>query len=165
MRRVVFCAVLFLMGCGGSLSDEQRKQIREKLEMNKIVRITDAEITEAAFAKGRQMITILESLDDDSVRLDSFLKINEGRVRFIQPGEGNARALEEQLIEAYLADESGLRQDNVQEVRNRAGDFDSLLYTKPLTKKLENGSDQLLGVWNIWLPRKELVLEIGKTRN
>ena len=165
MRTLFFCTLILLTGCGGSLSDEQRKQIREKMELNKIVRITEVEITEAAFTKGRQMITTLESLEDDSAKIDSFLKTNEGRIRFIRPGESNARALEEQLIEAYLADESGLQLDNVQKVRNSSGDFDSLLYTKPLTRKLENGTEHLVGVWNIWLPRKELALEIGKSKN
>lgn len=164
MKTTVLLGFLILFGCGGSLSDEQRKQMREKMEMNKIVRVTEVEITEAAFAEGREIIKTLEGLKGDSAKLDSFLEINKGRIRFIQPGHTNARELEQQLIEAYLADESGSQQDNVQKVRNRSGDFDSLLYTKPVTKKLGDGTEQLEGVWNIWLPKKELVLEIGKNK-
>ena len=164
MKSTVFFGLLILFGCGGSLSDEQRKQMREKMEMNKIVRVTEVEIIEAAFAEGREIIKTLGGLKGDSVKLDSFLKVNEGRVRFIQPGQSNARELEQQLIEAYLAAESGSQQDNVQKVRNRAGDFDSLLYTKPVTEKMADGTDRLEGVWNIWLPKRKLVLEIGKNR-
>jgi hypothetical protein len=164
MKITVVLLLLILFGCGGSLSDEQRKQMREKMEENKIVRVTEIEITEAAFAKGRAAIRTLESLENDSIKLDSFLEINSGRIRYIQPGKSNARALEQQLIDAYLADESGSVQDNVQKLRNSHGDFDSLLYTRPVTKKLPDGSEQLEGVWNIWLPKKELIVEIGKNK-
>ena len=156
--------VFLLFGCGGSLTDEQRKQMKENMELNKIVRVTDIEITEAAFAKGRETLGIIESFKGDSTRIDSLLKINNGRVRYIRPGVSNALELEQQLVDAYLADESGSFQDNVQKVRNADGDFDSLLYSKPDVTKLPDGADQLNGVWNIWLIKKELVLEIGKTK-
>ena len=160
---ILFMAAL-LLACGGSLSDEQRKQMKENIELNKIVRVTEVEITEAAFAKGRETVQLIESFEGDSVRIDSVLERNKGRVRYIQPGKANALALEQQLIDAYLADPSGAHQDNVQKLRNTDGDFDSLLYTRPVTKKLADGSEQLDGVWNIWLPKKELILEIGKNK-
>ena len=156
--------LLIIIACGGSLSDEQRKQMRENMEMNKIMKITEVEITEAAFAEGRDIMKTLERFSSDSAKLDSFLKINEGKVRFVQPGTSNARLLEQQLVDAYIADESGSLQDNVQKVRNDDGDFDTLLYSKPVVRKLPDGSEQLEGVWNIWLPKKELVLGIGKKK-
>ncbi len=107
---------------------------------------------------------ILERFHNDSIKLDSVLKINEGRVRYIQPGKSNAKALEQQLIDAYLADESGALQDNVQKLRKAGGDFDSLLYTKPVVIKLPDGSEQLEGVWNIWLSKKQIILDIGKKK-
>lgn len=156
--------LLIIIACGGSLSDEQRKQMRENMELNKIMKITEVEITEAAFAEGRAIIKAVERFRGDSAKLDSFLKVNEGKVRFIQPGKSNARLLEQQLVDAYIADESGSLQDNVQKVRNDDGGFDTLLYTKPVVKKLSDGSEQLEGVWNIWLPKKELILGIGKKK-
>jgi hypothetical protein len=164
MKITILMLSLFLFACGGSLSDEQRKQMREKMEENKIVRVTEAEIQEASFSKGREIVRTLDSLKSDAAKLDSFLKLNNGRIRFIQPGKSTARALEQQLIDAYLADESGSFQDNVQQLRNAGGDFDSLLYTKPVVKKLPDGSDQLEGVWNIWLAKKDLVLELTKKK-
>jgi hypothetical protein len=119
---------------------------------------------EAAFTEGRNTVVKLDSLDSDSLRLRSFLNENEGRIHFLKPGSSTANVLEKQLIDAYLADPSGPFQDNVQEVRNPDGGFDTLLYTKPVTRKLPDGRDELLGVWNIWLPKKELVLEIGRSR-
>ena len=164
MKALVLLLTLILFGCGGSLSDEQRKQVKENMELNKIVRVTEAEITEAAFSKGREAVKIIDTFGGDSTRIDSILNINKGRIRFIRPGKSNALALEQQLIDAYLADPSGILQDNVQRLRNKQGDFDSLLYTRPVMKKLPDGSEQLDGVWNIWLPKKELILEIGKNK-
>lgn len=162
MKLSAIILLLFLFSCGGSLSDEQRRQMREKMELNKIVRVTEAEITEAAFAKGRRIMDTLDSMKNDSTKLKAYLKANAARVHYIQPGKSNARALEQQLVDAYLADESGAMPDNVQEKRDARGNYDSLLYTKPVTKKLPDGSDRLDGIWNIWISKKELVLEIGK---
>lgn len=164
MKITAVILVFIAVGCGGSLSDEQRKEMREKMEMNKIVRVTEAEIMEAAFSEGREIVATLDTLKPNPARLDSFIEINGGRIRFVVPGTSNAHALEQQLIDAYLADESGSMQDNVQEKRNAQGDYDSLLYTRPVTKKLPDGSEQLEGVWNIWLSKKELILSIGKNK-
>lgn len=165
MIRLLPCILFFiLISCGGSLPDEQRKQMREKMEENRILRVTEAEIMEAAFTEGRSTVAKLDSLDSDSLRLKSFLDENQGRIHFLKPGSPTAHMLEKQLIDAYLADASGTFQDNVQEVRNQGGDSDTLLYTKPVTRKLSDGREELLGVWNIWLPKRELILEIGRTR-
>jgi hypothetical protein len=164
MKFTLWLLLLAIFGCGGSLSDEQRRQMRERMDENKIVRITEVEITEAAYAKGRTLVKTLDSMASDSAQLEAFLKNQLGRIRFITPDATNARLLEKQLIDAYLADASGAFRDNVQKLRNAGDDFDSLLYTKPVTKKLPDGSDQLEGVWNIWLPKRELVVELGKRK-
>ena len=165
MIRLLPSVVFFIfLSCGGSLPEEQRKQMREKMEENKILRVTEAEIMEAAFREGRNTVAKLDSLDADSLSLKSFLKGKKGRIRFLKPGSSSAHMLEKQLIDAYLADASGTFQDNVQEVRNEHGSFDTLLYTKPVMRELPDGREQLLGVWNIWLSKKELVLDIGRTR-
>jgi hypothetical protein len=138
--------------------------MHEKMELNKIVRVTEAEITEAAFVQGRSIISTIDSLKADSAKLRSYLQNRRGSIRFVRPGMSNARALEQQLVEAYLADESGSFADNVQEKRNAGGDYDSLLYTKPVTKRFSDGSEELQGIWSVWLTKKELVLGIGKSK-
>jgi len=161
-----FTAILLftLMGCGRSLSEEQRKEMHEKMEANKIVRVTEVEILEAALAEGRKTVSILDDLQNNAPALDSFLEINAQRIRYILPDASNARPLEQQLLEAYLADTSGAPQDNVQKLRNDQDGFDSLLYTKPVVKRSAQGDEQLDGVWNIWLSKKEMVLNIGKNK-
>ena len=156
--------VSFLSSCGGSLTDEQRKEMREKMEMNKIVRVTEVEILEAAFKKGRATIETIEKLRNDSVKIDSLLRMHSGSIRFLEPGAQDARPLEQELMDAYVGDQSGSFQDNVQKLRNGQGDFDSVLYTKPVITKRADKSKQLQGVWNIWLSKKDLVLEAGKNK-
>lgn len=134
------------------------------MEANKIVRVTEVEIMETAFDKGRETVSKLDSLGADSSKLNSFLSRHDGRIHFLKPGQPDSHMLEKQLIDAYLNDPSGAFQDNVQKVRNSQGDFDTLLYTKPVTKKLPDGREQLVGVWNIWLPKKDLIVEISRQR-
>jgi len=162
MKTATVLLALILFGCGGSLTEEQRRQMHEKMELNKIVHVTEVQIMEEAYAEGRKLMEILDSLKKDSTQLKLFLKRNEGKIHYIQPGNATARGLEQQLVDAYLADETGALQDNVQEKRNPQGGYDSLLYTKPITVEIPGGGERLEGIWNIWLSKKELVLEIGK---
>jgi hypothetical protein len=162
MKKYVFVLVVLFLSCEGRLSDEQRKQMKEQMDLHKIKRVTDAEITAAAFEKGRSVIRSFEAAGHDSTKIDSILKSYGGKVRWIVPGKGNALALEQQLVDAYLADESGSVQDNVQKLRNAEGESDSLLYTKPVITRMDDGVEKLEGVWNIWLSKKELILAMNK---
>ena len=151
---------VFFFGCGGQLSDEQRKNMKEQMELHKIKKVTDSEITEAAFAKGRAIIAALETFHGDSAKIDSMVKAEKGRLRWIVPGSSNALAMEQQLIDAYLQADVTEQVDNVQQIRNSEGESDSLLYTKPSLSKLPDGTEKLEGVWNVWLSKKELVLSM-----
>jgi hypothetical protein len=162
MRYFLFILILTISACGGSLSDEQRKKIREEIESSKIRRVSEADITEAAFARGRAIVKTIETFSNDSLRIDSLLAAEKGKVRWIVPGQGTAHATEQQLIDAYLSAEAGGQQDNIQKIRTGAMESDSLLYSKPVITQLPDGSDRLDGVWNIWLSKKQLILSMGK---
>lgn len=163
MKYLVIVAVLLLTACGGSLSDEQRKKMKEQMALHEIKKVSEAEITEAAFARGRALMIKIESFKGDSSRIDSLIKKENGRIKWLEPSNAStARALEQQLIDAYIAAESGSLQDNVQPVKNSQGASDSILYTKPVVVKLEDGTEKLEGVWNIWLSKKELILAMDK---
>jgi len=161
MRYRFIVLLVILAGCGGTLSDEQRKKMREQMELHEIRKVTDAEITEAAFAKGRHIIQLLDDFHGDSTQIDSLIRAENGSVRWLVPGTSNAKALEQQLIDAYVASESGSLQDNVQKIRNTEGESDSLLYTKPVLTRAD-GVERLEGVWNIWLSKKQLILSMDK---
>jgi hypothetical protein len=160
MRYHLLFIVLFISACGGSLSDEQKKKIREEMESSKIRKVSEADIMEAAFARGRLLTQTLEQFKNDSVRVDSLVKAQNGKIRWVVPGQSSLHQMEQQLIDAYLSAESGGQQDNVQKIRNRDGESDSLLYSKPIITQLADGSDRLDGIWNIWLSKKEIILSM-----
>jgi hypothetical protein len=163
MRKNILLIVACLcFACEGKLTDEQRKKMKEQMELHEIRRVTDTEITEAAYARGREMFEKIVNIGSDSARLDSLVTAYNGRLRWIVPGKGNAHQMEQQLVEAYLADESGGMNDNVQEIRRGQEKSDSILYTKPVVTKLSDGSERLDGIWNIWLSRKQLILAMDK---
>src|SRR5688500_2041884 len=127
MKKYGIVLMILCLACEGRLSDEQRKKMKEQMELHKIKRVTESEITAAAFDKGRAIMKQVESLNSDSAKIDSLVRQHHGKVRWIVPGKSNAVALEQQLIDAYIASDSGAVQDNVQKLRNPTGDSDSIL--------------------------------------
>ena len=160
MRYSFLIVVVFISACGGSLSEDQRKRMREQMELQEIKKVSDAEITEAAYARGRQIMN--ELLKSDPAKADSIVKASQGKIRWIVPGSSGAIDIEQQLIDAYIAAEAGDLQDNIQEIRTTQGKSDSILYTKPVVTKLPDGTERLDGVWNIWLSKKQLILSMDK---
>jgi hypothetical protein len=151
-------ALVLMIGCTGSLTEEQRKAVKEDMESHEIKKVSDAQLTEAAFEKGRGIVAQLEGAKTDSVKTDSIVGASGGKIRWLVPGASNAMEVEQQLIEAYIASASGGLQDNVQKIRGSDGiQTDSILYSKPVLVKQKDGTDVLTGVWNIWLSRKELI--------
>src|SRR5688500_6969847 len=118
MRKYWILMVALFIACDGKLSDEQRKKMKEQMELHKIKKVTETEITEAAFAKGRSYMKQIEGLGQDSTKINKLVRDSGGRIRWVIPGKGNVLALEQQLIDAYLSDMTGGMQDNVQELRH-----------------------------------------------
>lgn len=161
MRKVLLGVIIFsVFACDNKLSDEQRKAMRENMELHKIRKISDAEITEAAYNEGRRIIADLEQADSDSTKLNATISSYKGKVRLIRPGKDNALDIEQQLVDAYLADESGGVADNIQKIRRNNVDTDSILYTKPALVKMPDGSERLEGIWSIWLSKKEVIIKM-----
>ena len=140
--------------CGGSLTDEQRKRMNEAREQQSIRKVTDAEITEAAFAKGRQVMDILTKPD----KADSVSQVAQVEIHWLEPGT-HASEMEQQLIDAYINSiiEGVPLQDNVQNIGE-----DSVLYTKPVVLTRPDSSVEIKGTWNIWMSKKQLILAMKK---
>lgn len=162
-----FSAVMLLSSCGGSLSDEQRKKFREKMDSEQIVRVTDIEIMAAALDQGRVIHKILEDVQFQPAKIDSIENARKVNIRLLIPGKSNALALEQELIDAYInALTTGDMQENIQKVwiDDSKQDYDSILYTKPKLVKRDDGVEELEGIWNIYLSRKDVVLNFGKKK-
>jgi hypothetical protein len=152
---------LFVCACGGSLTDEQRKKMREEMELHKIRKITEVDITEAAYTTARTLISILEHAENNPHKIDSLAAASKTRIRWIVPGKSTAEGVEQQLIESYIAGaESGSLQDNLQRIRNAEGETDSLLFTRPVVKNLPDGAVKVEGTWNVTMSQKQVILEM-----
>ena len=154
-KLLLILLALSLLACGGSLTDEQRKKMKEASEQQAIIKVTDAEITEAAFAKGR---SVMESLTKPD-QADSVSQVAHVKIHWLKPGGGDAMEIEQQLIDAYINSviEGVPLQDNVQNIG-----MDSVLYTKPVVLTRPDGSVEVKGTWNIWMTKKQLILAMKR---
>ncbi len=156
MRWIIPVLIFVVAGCGGSLSDEQRKEMREARKSQSIQKLSEAEITEQAYSTGRLIAGIVEK----NPRLtDSLSTTYHAVIRWLDPAAATASEIEKQVFEAYLnsAITGSPVSDNVQRIGT-----DSLLYTKPVTTELPDGSVQVKGTWSVKLSRKEVVLGMSK---
>jgi hypothetical protein len=141
-------------GCGGSLSTEQRKKIRENMEAGAIKKVSDAELTEAAFAFGR---SIEKSVKNSNQRkIDSLEKVFGVEILYMQPGDSMLRSVEKQIVEAYTSGASTVEVgDNIQKMGS-----DSILYTKPVMVERPDGSLEFTKALGIRMPKKQIIRSI-----
>jgi hypothetical protein len=156
MKKLLIVSLIIMTACGGSLSDEQRKQMREASEQQAIIKVTDAEIMEAAFAKGRSVMSLLKDNNPDTSKVASQEAVE---IHWLGAGKTHGLEIEQQLIDAYLNSLlSGTPlQDNVQKIGT-----DTLLYTNPVVLTRADSSIEIRGTWNIWIAKKELILAMNK---
>lgn len=156
MKKLFISSLLVITACGGSLSDEQRKQMREASEQQAIVKVTDAEIMEAAFAKGRSVMSQLKVNNPDTSKVATQEVVE---IHWLGADKTHGLEIEQQLIDAYLNSLlSGTPlQDNVQKIGT-----DTLLYTNPVVLTRADSSIEIRGTWNIWIAKKELILAMNK---
>jgi hypothetical protein len=152
---------VFLMACNGRLTDEQKKKIKDEMEAGQIQKISDADITEAAFRYGRTITAILESRDlqlKNNRLIDSLETVFGVRIAALNANDSLLRETEKKVVEAYLAG-AGLTEltDNVQKVGT-----DSILYTKPFMKTNADGSTELVKIIGVRIAKKEVVRNVKK---
>lgn len=129
------------------------------MEAGEIRKVSDAELTEAAFALGREISTIIEKTDrnlDNKSLLDSLQRQHSVAIVLLEPGDSMLAAVESQVIEAYTSG-SGVVEltDNVQDLHN-----DTLLYTKPLLRELPDGTTEFTRALGVRMPVKSVILSI-----
>jgi hypothetical protein len=165
MKKLVFLGIALAMGCGGSLTDEQRKKLREGMEEQQIVRLSDAEIMTTSLELGRNIFDALERVDFHPAKADSLGAVYQVRLRHLIPGSPDALEVENQVIEAYvLGAETGATQDNIQKLRSTPSgeDYDSLMYSRPVIRPQPDGSIQVDGVWNIYFSKRDVIITASK---
>jgi len=163
MKKIVLVSFVALMSCGGSLSDEQRKRLHDGMEKQKIVKISDSEIVSAAMEQGRAFYRAIEKVSFDQTKIDSVARAYKVKVVQLDINSANAKEMEKQLLDAYIsAAATGNIPDNIQKVHKpNDTEYDSLIYSKPIVV-MKDGVENVTGVWNIYLSKKEVILTATK---
>ncbi|MDH4058138.1 MAG: hypothetical protein OEU76_05210 [Cyclobacteriaceae bacterium] len=156
MKYLLFLLAVILFACQGKLTDEQKKEMREGMEASRIKKISEAEIIDAAFLWGRDIVRQLDNkYDTQSMRsLEDALHV---RIYPLQTGDSVLREIEQQLIEAYTSTENVSLADNVQKISD-----DSLLYTFPVMDTLPDRSVAFRFALGILMPKKEVILSMDE---
>jgi len=166
MRYLILSAFILVTACG-RLSDEERKKLRDGMAENKIVKVTDEEIVTTALDKGRAIYALLEKKKFQTKAVDSIAANESVRIHWTRPGDKNAEAIEQQLIDAYITSIiTGNLQDNIQKLylQNNPANYDSIVYSKPVVTPMPDGVENLEGVWNIYISKKSVVIAISKQK-
>lgn len=164
MKYVIVAALIVLSACG-RLSDEERKKLREGMEQNKIVKVTDDEIVATGLDEGRAIFATLEKGKFSAKTIDSLSVVKAVRIHWAKPGDAGAQAVEQQLIDAYINSiVTGDLQDNIQKLYREQDpkNYDTLVYSKPIITVMDNGVENLDGVWNIYLSKRSIVIAASK---
>ncbi|HPW62658.1 MAG TPA: hypothetical protein PLJ13_10195 [Cyclobacteriaceae bacterium] len=155
MKYALSLLLFLISSCTGSLTDDQRKKIKEDMATHEIKKVTDAEVTEAAIRYGQQLAAVILREDktlSNQPFLDSISQVYQVEIVALQESNLKLRAVERQIFEAYA---SGQGSDNIQKMGP-----DSLLYTKPITREHPDGSTEFIKALGIRMTRKQIVLTI-----
>jgi len=155
MKYTLSLLLFLISSCTGSLTDDQRKKIKEDMAIHEIKKVTDAEVTEAAIRYGQQIAAVIVREDktlSNQPFLDSISQVYQVEIVALQESNQKLRAVENQILEAYA---SGQGSDNIQKMGP-----DSLLYTKPIMREHPDGSTEFIKALGIRMTRKQIVLTI-----
>ena len=179
MKPVVLFLGLILAACGDRNTSVIDRQVLNEMEQREPKRVMPNQLVEEAYRQGAELANRLltASLDsrsaNDSLPLASLLAQQtydtlSARVGWIDVSSDSTRfsAYEQQLWDAYRysAAQGDPLADNVQRLEG-----DSLLYTQPLVladslaRRFPASADtvgQLVGMWSITLPKREVVLGV-----
>jgi hypothetical protein len=151
-------ALLVFFSCNGTLSDEQRKKIKEEMERGKIQKVSDVQITEQAFVTGREIAGQINGssvLDRDLI--NTLQKKYKVKIARLQTGDSLLLEIEQMIVEAYIEGKDSVNlTDNVQKVG------DTLLFTRPVMKKRPDGTVEFDYALGIRMPRKQIILSIDQ---
>lgn len=127
------------------------------MKQGQIKKVTDAQVSEAAFEFGRTIASAQEKKDKTLTNrtfLDSLARAFDVEIVSIQSNNASLRGVEKQLLEAYTQSVPGTS-DNIQKMGT-----DSLLYTKPIVREHPDGSLEFVKALGIRMTKKQVILSI-----
>lgn len=132
----------------------------EGKKAHEIIKISDAEITEAAFQYGRSISKKIKKQDSPTLNAQLTNELQQQyhvKVHVLYPGDLHLMEIEQQLIEAYAAAADSELTDNVQKIGK-----DSLLYTLPITATQPDGSGSFQYALGITMSKKDVILSMDR---
>lgn len=148
---IVLLAVA-MIGCGGSLTEDQREALKAEKNAKKIKRVSEDEIYEKALSTGQE---IMKKMNHGALiaEVENEFKADILRVNDSTP-QLNQKEIE--IWEAYKSNDwtTIKAEDNIQ--KNGA---DDLIYTFPVLGE-RGDSLYLSGLWLVRMKRKEIVLAL-----
>lgn len=156
MRYLLPLLFLILASCQGKLTDEQKKELKDEMKASEILKISEAEIIEAAFNYGRNLSDKIKKVADLKDPAVAVLETDYHVVIYqLEPGDSLLRTIEQQLIEAYTSAQGIELTDNVQKIGG-----DTLLYTYPVMVTRLDGSEQFMYALGIRMAKKDVILSM-----
>ena len=157
MRTLLVLVFLMLTACGGTLTDEQRKKVKRDMKDHALKKVSQADITEAAFTLGRSVSSLVEKVSiSNAKKIDSIQAANHVKIVSLRPSDELMKGIEKQLIDAYTSGAGSAEiSDNIQRLGT-----DSILYTKPIMKELPDGSLQFNYAIGVRMSKREVVITI-----
>jgi predicted NAD-dependent protein-ADP-ribosyltransferase YbiA (DUF1768 family) len=155
MKYLLLISFFIIISCQGKLTEEQKRKIREEREQSQIRKISEATITEAAFAYGRTISAIIERRDNalsNKILVDSLENAFGVQIILLQKETSNLCAVERQVLEAYTESKGISLTDNIQKMGK-----DTLLYTKPITKTGDNSFAHAIA---LRMPKRQVIQTI-----
>ena len=151
--------MLITFGCGGKLSEEDRKKLHEGMATQDIKRVSDAQLQEAAMSYASAVMRDVESIDktlSNRQRIDSLGSARGIKIYTLTPDNATLKEIEQKLIEAYIAGtDAGVAVDNLQKIGE-----DSLLFTHPVFNVQTDGSQQFVYAVGIRMSKRSVVLSM-----
>ncbi|NOT75429.1 MAG: hypothetical protein HOP08_10900 [Cyclobacteriaceae bacterium] len=156
MKKLVIL-ILVCWGCGGKLSDEQRKRLHDGMATQDIKRISDADMQAAALKFGQSVFADLQKIDKSlskKTKMDSFAAKRDLRIFMLEPNDSTLLEIEKALVDAYVTGtDIGMVGENLQNIGE-----DSILFTKPVFKDKPDGSQQFSYAIGIKMAKKTVIL-------
>lgn len=153
MSRIFLFLALICGACTGSLTKEQRENIRENMKNGAIQKVSEAEILDAAYALGR---SVVDAYQADVAAKAGLEKTHQVLIRELLPGQPGLSDKEQGLLAAYVAGAGENKVgDNVQKLGT-----DTIIYTKPVTRERPDGSLEFIKAIGVRMPVKQIVLSI-----
>ena len=88
MKTIVFIFLILLTSCGGSLSDEQRKKLKEGIRQHEITKVSDAQVTEGGFSMGRMLVKrIGKNMPNKNPAIESLQKEFKIKIFLLHPAD------------------------------------------------------------------------------